>query len=211
MQLEALTDARWTSADLAQFPDNGYRYEIIEGELFVAKQPNWHHQFTCTRISTFLEMWSIQSGMGQTTQAPGLLFADDDDVAPDIVWISHERRQTALGEDGKLHAAPELVVEVLSPGKANQERDRKHKLNLYSRRGVKEYWIVDWLTRQVELYRRKRRQLYLMETLFQGDQLQSPLLPGFCCAVRDLFDQIPDSFQTKASAKKTTKNGSSKP
>ena len=182
---------RWTSADLDMFPQNGKRYEIIEGELYVSKQPHWHHQFTCTRINLFLESWSMQTRLGQTNFAPGIIFADDDDVAPDVVWISYGRRATALWEDGKLHAAPELAVEVLSFGTANIRRDRESKLKLYSRRGVDAYWIIDWLSRCVEVYRRKRRQLRLIETLTQNDTLQSPLLPGFACAVRDLFDQVP--------------------
>ncbi len=181
----------WTSADLEHFPENGHRYEIIDGDLFVSKQPHWHHQYTCTQVSTFLGVWSMQTGLGQTTQAPGLLFGEQDDVAPDVVWISLERRGTALGPDGKLHAAPELVVEVASPGSASQERDRKRKLALYSRRGVREYWIVDWRLRNVEVYRRKRKQLCLIETLHPRDTLKTPLLPGFACAVSDLFDRIP--------------------
>ena len=206
MQTEAMNEARWTSADLALFPDNGLRYEIIEGELFVSKQPNWHHQYTCTRLITVLETWNMQTGLGQTNLAPGLIFADDDDVAPDVVWISHKRLAEALEKDGRLHLAPELVIEVLSPGRANERRDRQAKLGLYSRRDVQEYWIVDWLSRQVEVYRRKRRELRLVETLLQRDQLQSPLLPGFSCAIRDLFDQLPDSHQPK----KANKNGANK-
>jgi Uma2 family endonuclease len=191
-------DSHWTINDLGDFPDNGNRYEIIGGELFVAKQPHYHHQFTCTRLGTFLEVWSMQTNLGQTTVAPGVIFADDDNVAPDVVWISFERRATALGEDGKFHQAPELIVEVLSPGNVNERRDCKAKLDLYSRRGVQEYWIVDWVARQVEVYRRKRRKLLLVETLHQKDELQSPLLPGFSCKVRDLFDQIPIGQHSKS-------------
>ncbi|MDQ5851540.1 MAG: Uma2 family endonuclease, partial [Chloroflexota bacterium] len=88
---------------------------------------------------------------------------------------------------GKLHAAPELVVEVLSPGGANERRDREAKLKLYSRRGVREYWIVDWRQRQVEVYRRAQAQLHLTETLYEDDRLQSPLLPNFAVQVRQLF------------------------
>lgn len=185
----------WTSADLANFPENGYRYEIIGGELHVSKQPHYHHQYTCGQIFYFLQGWSLQTNLGQAVFAPGLIFADDDDVAPDVIWISFERRAAALNRDGKLHLAPELAVEVLSPGSTNLTRDRKTKLALYSRRGVQEYWIVDWMIREVEVYRRKRKQLKLVETLHQKDQLQSPLLPGFSCSVRDLFDQIPIGFQ----------------
>ncbi|MGH9755685.1 MAG: Uma2 family endonuclease [Blastocatellia bacterium] len=191
------TDPHWTSADIANFPDNGFRYEIIEGKLFVSKQPHYHHQYTCSQVVTFLQTWSMQTGLGQTIIAPGLIFADDDDVAPDVIWISYERRDIALGDDGKLHLAPEIAIEVLSPGKSNIDRDRKDKLALYSRRGVLEYWIIDWLARQIEVYRRKGKRLRLIETLRQGNKLESPLLPGFSCQVRDLFDQIPIGKRTK--------------
>ncbi|MGH9766022.1 MAG: Uma2 family endonuclease [Blastocatellia bacterium] len=191
-------DSHWTTADLADFPDNGFRYEIIGGELFVSKQPHFHHQYTCTQLAAFLQNWSIESKLGQAIFAPGIIFADDDNVAPDVVWVSFERRATAVHKDGKFHQAPELVVEVLSPGSVNELRDRKAKLDLYSRRGVEEYWIVDRIARQVEVYRRKRRKLHLVETLHQKDTLQTPLLPGFSCLVRDLFDQIPIGQRSKS-------------
>lgn len=108
-------------------PDDGKRYEIIDGKLYVSKQPNWYHQIACTRLGRFLDAWSEQSGLGVANAAPGLIFADDDDVAPDVVWISHERLATAL-QEGKLYAAPEIVIEVLSPGHANERRDRETKL-----------------------------------------------------------------------------------
>jgi Uma2 family endonuclease len=116
-----------------------------------------------------------------------VIFADDDDVAPDVVWISHTRRAAALGSDGHLHAAPELVVEVLSPGSTNERRDREAKLKLYSRRGVLEYWIVDWRTQQVEVYQREDLALHLVATLHPTDRLTSLLLPGFSCEVATLF------------------------
>ena len=60
----------------------------------------------------------------------------EDDVAPDVVWISSCCIAATLGPDGKLHAAPELICEALSPGAAHERRDREAKLKLYSRRGV---------------------------------------------------------------------------
>jgi Uma2 family endonuclease len=118
---------------------------------------------------------------------------EDDDVAPDLVWISHERLAGALDESRHFRVAPELVIEVLSPGKVDEERDRKAKLKLYSRRGVQEYWIVDWITQQVEIYRRVRRRLHLVETLLPKDKITSPLLPGFACQVSALFFTPPRS------------------
>lgn len=180
------TEARWTSADLAGFPDDGKRYEIIGGELHVSKQPHWHHQFVCIRLGRFLDEWSEQHE-GVTLLAPGLIFGDDDDVAPDLVWLSQERFATAIREDGKLYSAPELAIEVLSFGSTNEARDRQHKRDLYARRGVLEYWIVDWRMRQVEIYRRSNATLTIAATLYAGDTLTSPLLPEFACPVQRLF------------------------
>ena len=106
---------------------------------------------------------------------------------PDLVWISRERLAKSVDEAGHLRFAPELVVEVLSPGKANEYRDRDAKLNLYSRRGVQEYWIVSWMQQSVEVYRREQAALKLVATLYAQDEIESPLLPGFSCQVTDLF------------------------
>jgi Uma2 family endonuclease len=122
--------------------------------------------------------------------APGLIFADDNDVAPDVTWMSNERLATTYQGDGKYHAAPDLAVEVLSPGSTNEQRDREFKLWLYSRRGVLEYWIVSWMERRVEIYRREKDQLKLHSTLYQNDTLQSPHLPGFTCQVGEFFYDI---------------------
>lgn len=182
-----------TSRDLELMPEDGKLYELIEGELYVSRQPSWEHQHTCAQIVSSLNVWSKQSGLGTANAAPGLIFAEDDDVAPDVIWISWQNLATALWADGKLHAAPELVIEVLSPGNVNQQRDRQAKLKLYSRRGVQEYWVVDWQRHQLEIYRREQGALILQTTLLDQDKLTSPLLPGFSCLVADLFFQFPSA------------------
>jgi Uma2 family endonuclease len=181
---------RWTSKDLDLLPDDGKRYEIVDGELYVSRQPDWHHQHVCLRLGSILDIWSIQTQSGSANGAPGVIFTDDEDVAPDVVWISQERLAKALEPDGKLHSAPELVVEVLSPGKTNSARDREAKLKLYSRHGVLEYWIVNWQERYLEIYRRQEALLKLHSTLYEGDTLQSPHLPGFSCPVSQIFAGI---------------------
>ena len=79
------------------------------------------------------------------------------------------------------------MVEVLSAGKKNESRDREAKLKLYSVQGVHEYWIVSWLEQKVEVYRRSQGILKLTLTLYKQDELTSPLLPGFSCAVSQFF------------------------
>ncbi|HIK18390.1 MAG TPA: Uma2 family endonuclease [Leptolyngbyaceae cyanobacterium M33_DOE_097] len=86
-------------------------------------------------------------------------------------------------EAGHLHGAPELVVEVLSPGKTNEDRDRLAKLKLYSTQGVQEDWIVDRIAQRVEVYRREQAQLVRVATLLAGDRLDSPLLSGFAAEI----------------------------
>jgi Uma2 family endonuclease len=185
---------RWTSADLNALPEDGSRYEIIDGELFVSTEPHFYHQHICGKIYMLLEIWSNQSQLGQSIIAPGLIFADDNDVVPDVAWLTNERLAEALGGDGKLHQAPTLAVEVLSPGTTNQRRDRQAKLKLYSRRGVLEYWIVDWIAQSIEIYRRDDSHLALFATLTKGDVIESPLLPGFRECIDDLFEKLPQQF-----------------
>jgi Uma2 family endonuclease len=183
---------RYTLADLEPIaqPWDDTRYEIVDGALFVSTQPTIAHQYASDQACAALNAWSRQTGRGNAFSAPGLRFADDDNAAPDVVWLSHARLRAIAREDGKLHGPPELVVEVLSPGPENERRDRDVKLRLYSRRGVDEYWIVDGQRRRVEIYRRLSEDpaaLRLAAVLGPDETLGSPLLPGFGLPVGELF------------------------
>ncbi|WP_013321635.1 Uma2 family endonuclease [Gloeothece verrucosa] len=180
---------RWTTADLELFPDDDKRYEIIDGELFVTRAPHLRHQQVCVRIATQLEIWSNQTDLGITAFAPGIIFSEDDNVIPDLIWASRERLAEIMDEAGHLIGAPELIVEVLSPGEKQEKRDRQLKLKLYSVQGVQEYWIVDRHLQKIEIYRREKAILKLVATLFKTDILTSPLLPQFSCSVEGLFKE----------------------
>jgi len=121
---------------------------------------------------------------------PGLIFTDEDNVIPDVVWASHERLDQLMDEAEHLTGAPELVVEVLSPGEKNEQRDKQLKLKLYSQQGVQEYWIVDKNLRQIQVYRRDQAVLTLVVTLQAGDSLSSPLLPDFACALDQVLGRV---------------------
>jgi Uma2 family endonuclease len=108
-------------------------------------------------------------------------------VEPDVIWISKERLANLLDESGHLTGAPELIVEVLSPGTTNERRDKEAKLKLYSSVGVQEYWIVDWRLKTVEVYRREKARLELIATFFGTDELNTSLLPNFRCQVAQFF------------------------
>ena len=107
-------------------------------------------------------------------------------MIPDLVYLSNERRQE-IATGTRIYGAPNLVIEILSPGVQNMERDRKVKLKLYDKYGVDEYWIVDTRARAIEVYRREDKKLKFFTTFVADEDITTPLLPGFTCAVRSLF------------------------
>jgi Uma2 family endonuclease len=144
-----------------------------------------------------LQIWSRTSGLGKAILSPGIIFSDADNVIPDMVWISNDRLATLVDIEGHLTGAPELIIEVLSEGSNNERRDsealpptadRESKLKLYSTKGVREYWIVNWRLQQVEIYHRQNVLLVQVATLFANDVISSPLLPSFSCQVKQFFD-----------------------
>ncbi|MBC8075325.1 MAG: Uma2 family endonuclease [Chloroflexales bacterium] len=179
----------WTTDIVEQMPQiEGERYELMDGDLFVTTQPHLRHQNACTNIVAELNAWSRSGNHGIAIFAPGLVYGKGDAVAPDVVWVSAARRAAVFGADGKLHDSPELVVEMLSPGKKNEKRDRERKLDYYARHDIQEYWIADWRTVTIEVYRRDDAGLALAQTLQAGDTITSPLLPGFSCVIDRFFE-----------------------
>ena len=180
---------KWTTRDLDAMPDDGggKRVEIIEGELFVTRAPHIRHQSAVGNIQFELERWSRETQLGQPIQTPGVIFSPTDAVIPDLVWISKDRLAVGVDDAGHLTVAPEIVVEILSAGETNEQRDKEVKLKLYSLYGVQEYWIVNWRLKTLDIYRRHDAQLQRVNTLLDGDILSSPLLPGLAIAIADIF------------------------
>jgi len=180
---------RWTTRDLDAMPDDGgwKRYEIIDGDLFVTRAPHIRHQSAAGKLQVRLENWSEMTGRGSAFQTPGVIFTPTDAVIPDVVWISQDRLANGVDAAGHLIVAPELMIEVLSPGDLNEQRDKEVKLKLYSLHGVQEYWIANWQLKNLEIYRRTNAQLHLIATLLEADTLTSPLLPGFSTPIAQIF------------------------
>jgi len=124
--------------------------------------------------------------IGQVIATPGLVFSEYSGVIPDIVFFTHERGAKIIS-GVRLGAAPEIVIEILSPGKENVARDRIAKRQLYAKHGVNEYWILDSENRAVEIYRLNAGGLEPASTLKDADEITSALLPGFACAVSQIF------------------------
>ncbi len=184
--MTAVSTLTWTVDDLAQLPDKGCRYEIIQGELFVSRSPHFRHQNAADNICTALKNWSRETERGYVFSGVGVFFDLDEAVIPDVVWIRRESLDTIMDTAGHLTAAPDLAIEVISPG--DGARDQKTKLELYSRRGVQEYWILDRIAQEIEVYRRGNDGLQYVAVVTGGEILTSPMLPGFECVGRSIFE-----------------------
>lgn len=160
---------------------------FFNGELFGSLAPHILHQSAAGKIHVQLEAWSRQTDLGKPFHAPGVIFSPNDAVIPDVVWISKERLANGIDEAGHLVVRSELMVEILSPGERNEQRDKEFKLKLYPLCGVQEYWIVNWQLRTMEVYRRNETRLELLGTLLSNDSLQSPILPGFLMPMERVF------------------------
>ena len=184
--MSSQTDPVLKISDLDLMPDDGNRYELIEGELFVSRAPSLLHQLAITNLIVLVRSYLDLNPIGIVVTGPGVILSEVSGVIPDLVFISNERLTDIVLSD-RLTGAPELVVEILSPGSENERRDRVVKRSLYGKYGVQEYWVVDLVSRSIEIYTLNRRLLVLSSTLTEGDELNSGVLPGFRCEVRRIL------------------------
>lgn len=136
-----------TYADYAALPDDGRRYELIDGDLVLTPTPGSAHQFVLARLFAILNHHVVERQRGEILFAPlDVILSDSTTVQPDLVYLAsdRERQLRKRGVDG----APTLVVEVLSP--TRPEYDVEVKRELYFRHRVPHYWIVDPEKRTLE-------------------------------------------------------------
>jgi len=175
-----------TVEDLDLMPDDGNRYELIGGELQVSKTPGMTHQTTSGRIYFSIESFLRQNPIGVVVATPGVIFSNIDAVIPDLVFMATGTVGETVQAD-RICGAPDLAIEILSPGAENARRDRVAKRYLYAKFGVMEYWVVDPVARQIEIYRLDGPTLMLSATLSENEEVTSALLPGYNCRIGDFF------------------------
>jgi Uma2 family endonuclease len=138
----------WTYDDYVLLPDDGNRYEVIDGELHVTPAPTTTHQSVSKRIQFELMLQIEHRGHGIVFDAPvDVILARTRTVQPDLVVVRTARR--AIVSERGIEGAPDLVVEILSPG--TEQTDRIVKRKLYASVGVPEYWLVDPSSHAVEV------------------------------------------------------------
>ena len=173
-------------ADLDSMPDDGNRYELIEGELFVSCSPSLTHQSVAGNLFLSVKTYLIENPIGEIWMTPGVIFSEFSGVIPDLVFVSQERRKEIASGD-RIIGAPDLVIEIVSPGAESERRDRLAKRQLYGKYGVKEYWIVDFQKRTIEVYLLQGQMLQLQSPLTEQDEITSSVLPGYRCKLETLF------------------------
>jgi Uma2 family endonuclease len=164
-----------TYADYVALPDDGKRYEILDGELFVTPAPGRPHQRVVMRLTGMLDAHVTAHHLGEVNVAPfDVILSDPSIVQPDIIFVA-ANRMVGFSNRG-FEGAPTLAVEVLS--RSTSRVDRNTKLKLYERHGVPYYWIVDPDGRTIDVYRLTGSR-YGRPTRLSGDRLVDlPPFPG---------------------------------
>ena len=130
-----------TYDDLVELPDDGQRYEIIDGVLIVSPAPIANHQRVLKRLVRVFDDFANETRSGEVFFAPfDVQLGYHDIVEPDLVFIASKQGRVP-GQDHKFDGSPVLVLEVISP--SSRQTDRVRKMALYARSGVLEYWIAD--------------------------------------------------------------------
>lgn len=172
-----------TYDDLAGFPEDNLRRELIDGELVVTAAPSLGHQRVVARLTTRLLLYAEEQG-GQVFPAPtDVFFSDTNVVEPDVVFVGPESLSKL--EKKFIRSAPDIVIEVSSPTTRRLELVRK--LELYERFEVPEYWYVDLDADRLEIYRLGEGGYGQPVFLMRGDSLGSPQLPGFTIDIEYLL------------------------
>jgi Uma2 family endonuclease len=176
--------ARFLAEDIWDTPEDGNRYEVIDGELYVAPPPNRDHQHASFELSYLLRDYLGQHQIGVAYAAPfGIILSGLNGVQPDLLYVSNERREilTPQGASG----APDLVIEILS--RSTRSRDRGIKLRAYESAGVRHYWIVDPRARTIE-ERLLGDDGYGPPTIYGiGEAFQPAVFPGLVIHVASLW------------------------
>ena len=186
MRSEPTPSVKFTYEDFLHFPDDGKRHEIIDGEHYVTPSPNTKHQRVATNLTVALGSYLKPHPTGEVFVAPfDVVFSDLDVVEPDLLYISRERWQILT--EKHVRGAPDLAVEILSPG--TRKTDEVTKRQLYERFGVGEYWVIDPERDTIKIYRRVEGAFVRMAELAAeaGDTLTTPLLPGFAVSLNEVF------------------------
>ena len=177
---------RLTVQDYLDIPEEDEnRYELIDGELYMAPAPSWEHQSNSHNLTLLLSNFVSAGNLGVIRYSPLDVYLSDEDVfQPDIVFISNERLDI-IRPDG-LHGAPDLVIEILSPG--TEQRDLTVKRERYEMFNTREYWLANPIAKTITVLRLRGGASEHIGVFTEGMTLETPLLPGLQVDISTVFD-----------------------
>ena len=171
--------------DLERAPEDGRRYELYDGEVFVVPAPLPLHQLVVDRFADALKAYRQEHG-GLVFFSPlDIVFSEFDVAQPDVVFFERGRERL-IDLRKPIRVSPDLAVEVLSPSTA--ATDRGKKMQLFARYGVREYWLVDPDARTLEVYWLAGDAYLLVQSASDSGAALSTILPGFSVSASALFD-----------------------
>lgn len=183
---------RLTVRDYLDIPeDDENRYELIDGELYMAPAPTWEHQESIGNLFSFLREFARANGLGRVVASPIDVYLSEEDVfQPDIVFVSAER--LGVIHSSGVHGAPDLVIEMLSP--STERRDLTLKRERYEMFGAREYWLADPFAKTITVLRAKDGRFEQVGVFTEGMTIETSLLPGLRVDVSAVFDYyVPQS------------------
>ena len=174
----------WTYTQYAELPDDGRRYEVIDGVLYMAPAPGAAHQSAAVLFVTHLTTHVQLAGLGRIYVAPlDVELAPDVVVQPDVLVVLNANLEVIT--PSRIVGAPDLVIEIASPSTAAY--DRRAKQDAYAHGGVPEYWVADPATRTVEVMTLEQG-AYRVVGVYQNQALlPSRVLPGLPVRVAQFF------------------------
>ena len=168
--------------------DERHRYELIEGKLYVSCAPGISHQLVLTNFLFELGIYLKNNRIGTLVPGPAVEFSKYNYVIPDIVFVSNERWESTVAND-QFIAAPNLVLEIVSPDSEYRKRDLKLKHKLYGKYAVQEYWAVEYWSRSVIVFRLTGNTLEKVMTLREEDTLESPIFPRLALKLSTILNR----------------------
>ena len=172
--------------DLESMPDDGNIYELFEGKLFVSNLPALNHQAVMTDLAVVLTNYLNQNSIGKVWIKPVVIFDEYNSANPDLVFVA-KKRISQIASGIHIVGAPDLAIEIMSPGAENVRRDQVVKRQTYAKFGVKEYWVVEPTVEMIEISLLQENVLASVGVFRNSDEISSPLLPDLKFTVKDVF------------------------
>ena len=175
---------KFTYDDYLLLPDDGKRYEILDGELLMSPSPKHLHQKVSLRLARILADFVENNSLGEILCAPfDVVLSPDHVVQPDILFVSNQNIEKI--KETHFAGTPDFVIEILS--KSTLQRDRIVKRKIYARFGLQEYWLVHPEKKYIQILRLQTGDLRNVAEFKEHETLASQVFPGLKIAMNEIF------------------------